>query len=116
MKKWIVFLFLSLCIYGIASPSLVFVHLGGAVPSCIFTIIKQSRALNPECALYLLTDSGNYRSLYEREQEFFLEQQVLLINGDRLPQTQQHKEFKKLIQVDLSDSDAYLFYTLQRFF
>ena len=116
MEKWIIFLFLSLCTYGIASPSLVFVHLGGAVPSCIFTIIKQARALNPECPLYLLTDSNAYRSLYECKQEFFLEQQVLLINGDQLPQTQQHKEFKKLIQVDFSVSDAYLFYTLQRFF
>ncbi len=116
MKRLFVFLFLSLCAYGIASPSLVFVHLGGNVPSCIFTIIKQSRALNPESALYLLTDSSNYRALYEREGKFLSQEQVVLINGDRLPETWQHREFKKLVTVDFSDSNAYLFYTLQRFF
>ncbi len=118
MKKWILCLiaFLSISFNATASHSLVFVHLGSNIPSCIFTVIKQARTLNPDCELYLLTDSAGYPIFLQSNEEFLRQEHVLLIDGDKLPITEQHKQLRNLIQVDHSAADSYLFYTLERFF
>ena len=96
-----------------AGHALVFVQLGKEAPPCIFAAMRQARYFNPDCEIYLLTDQSSYR-LFDRE--FLTGERISIVNGDALPITLEHREFRKAIDVDFTLPKSSIFYTLDRFF
>lgn len=89
--------------------ALIFVHLGGLCPPCTFTSIRQARYLNPNTEIYLIASQSP-------AEEFLSQEQVTFVDPAYIPETPEHKLFKEIIEIDQKWPDAFLFYTLERFF
>ena len=95
------------------SHNIIFVHLGKTAPKCLFTTMKQARYLNPECAIYLLSDC---ETLQTNDPEFFLKEQIAFIDTSLIPATEQHILFHAANRIDSLLADGLWLYALERFF
>ena len=96
------------------AQSIIFVHLGGPPPSCIFTTMQQARFFNEDCDIYLLADSKSI--CHFQETSFFKEERIQLINSDQVPITEEHLTFREVNPIDFSLSNGFWVYTTERFF
>ncbi len=108
---WILFVSFS-----ISAHNLIFVHLGDAVPPCIFTTMKQARTLNQDCDIYLLTDKRAHLFFQSDCHEFLAAERVSLVDMDLIPTTKEHDHFRRINKIDPSLSDGFWLYTSERFF
>ncbi len=101
--------------YALAS-SLIFVHLGKPIPSCILTTIKQARYLNPDSELYLLLDDETYSIFKNTKLDFINKERISLINIYLIPKSSEHLEFCEVNKLPASLEKGFWIYARQRFF
>ncbi len=112
------FLFVGLFFLPLAlfAESIVFVHLGKNIPSCLFTTVKQAKYLNPDVEIYVLTDKEGYAAFNILHKEKLEERQFSLVNLATIPPTQEHKNFRQINQIDPRLLRGFWIYALERFF
>lgn len=115
-KAFFVLFCIFIWIFKLYPSAIVFVHLGEDVPSCIFTVIEQAKYLNPEKEIYLLTDEVGYRNCIKKNDQFFLREQLHLINMSGFPVSCLHKRFHEVNKMVGIDNANYWTYASERFF
>jgi hypothetical protein len=115
MKQLLLALFLFLWVQGIAS-SIIFVHLGPSVPSCILTTMKQARHLNPDSTIYLLSDQKAHQVFQSQYKIILEEEKVVLVNMEEVPKTSEHWQFYRVNKLSPSFVEGYWMFASERFF
>jgi hypothetical protein len=112
-------LVLVLCLFPAfqtEASSVIFVHLGKSIPSCLFTTLKQARYLNPNCDIYLLSDHEGYQGLQGCYQDLLDEEGIDLIDMNLIPKTSQHEEFYIVNKLVYSFVEGFWAFATERFF
>jgi hypothetical protein len=113
----LIFVGVVFCFHVCASEyCLIFVHLGEKIPSCIFTTMKQARYLNQDCDIYLLADQKAFPYFQKAHLDFFAEERIFLVDSEKIPISEERKQFHQVHRIDPSISEGLWVYAIERFF
>ncbi len=115
MKLIYLMLFLQISC-AVFAESIIFVHFGKLIPSCLYTVVKQARYFNPNCKIYLLCNEESYPLLQNKNAIFFEEEKVQLVLSETVPKSTLHKLFEENHLFNTSFLGGFWLYTSKRFF
>jgi len=75
----------------IQAHSIVYVHIGPKLPSCLYTAVAQARLFNPDCPIYVVANEVAFT-----EAEDLTIWNVTRVSAESLTKSQQHEIFLKL--------------------
>ncbi len=114
--KFFLLILCSLSFSQVLASSLIFVHLGNSIPSCLFTTMKQARYLNPDLDMYLLADEMACKTFESECQDLLQEDRIDLINMQKIPKSREYREFYEFNKLSASFAESYWMYASERFF
>ncbi|HEY5236145.1 MAG TPA: hypothetical protein VIJ14_08210 [Rhabdochlamydiaceae bacterium] len=101
-------LLLPCFLWGQASYSFVFVHIGKALPSYLEIALEQARLFNEECPIVLIASGKALEGFHAKSN-------ITLMAYESLPVTAQHEEFQKRTRHNDQALEGYRRYTSERF-